>query len=178
MKFSLPSCLRKHVLARDIFRLTKRVSPAERWSVMNRLDQTVHATSGNPAASRRETPLGIGITWPAGALTFSAYPPPGSNAHTYIQSDAIMTGLNHPMEELWIIKWQAICHWYWNGMTENTIGLSCFLSFMKNGWVVLQLKGQCFCSSSETVKGQCPGKMGSYPFELRFNRCNEGGIKR
>ncbi len=165
MKFSLPSCLRKHALARDIFRLTKRVSPAERCSVMNRVDQTVHATSGNPAASRRETPLGIGITWPAGALTFSAYPPPGSNAHTYIQ-------------ELWIIKWQAICHWYWNGMTENMIGLSCFLSFMKNGWVVLQLKGQCFCSSSETVKGQCPGKMGSYPFELRFNRCDEGGIKR
>jgi hypothetical protein len=32
--------------------------------------------------------------------------------------------------------------------------------------------------SSQTAKGQCPGKMGSYPFELRFNSCDEGGIKR
>jgi hypothetical protein len=57
---------------------------------MKIVDQTVQATSGNPAASRRETPFGIGSTCPAGTFTFSAYPPPPSNAQTYMDSTRTM----------------------------------------------------------------------------------------
>jgi hypothetical protein len=49
---------------------------------MNTVDQTVEATSGNPAASLSETPSGIGSSCPAGTTTFSAYPPPLSRAQT------------------------------------------------------------------------------------------------
>src|SRR6201998_2522624 len=56
--------------------------PLLRWAVSTRFDHTVHATSGNPAASMRSTPSGIGITCPAGTATYSAYPPPASSAQT------------------------------------------------------------------------------------------------
>ena len=49
---------------------------------MKTVDQTVHATSGNPAASNKETPFGMGRRCTAGRDTFSAYPPPPSKAHT------------------------------------------------------------------------------------------------
>ena len=49
---------------------------------MNTVDQTVQATSGKPAASVSDTPSGTGSSCPAGTTTFSAYPPPLSNAHT------------------------------------------------------------------------------------------------
>lgn len=61
---------------------TRRLSPGWRCTVMKTVDQTVDATSGIAAASRRDTPFGIGNTWPSGTFTFSAYPPPPSNAHT------------------------------------------------------------------------------------------------
>ena len=44
---------------------------------MKTLDQTVHATSGRPAASTRSTPAGTGITWPAGTATRVGVPPTG-----------------------------------------------------------------------------------------------------
>jgi hypothetical protein len=53
---------------------------------MKIVDQTVQATSGIPAASCRETPFGIGNTCPAGTFTFSACPPPPSNAQTCTNS--------------------------------------------------------------------------------------------
>jgi hypothetical protein len=49
---------------------------------MKTVDQTVHATSGKPAASARDTPSGTGSSCPAGTTTFSAYPPPLSSAQT------------------------------------------------------------------------------------------------
>jgi hypothetical protein len=49
---------------------------------MNTVDQTVQATSGKPAASVSDTPSGTGSSCPASTTTFSAYPPPLSNAHT------------------------------------------------------------------------------------------------
>ena len=47
---------------------------------MKTFDQTVQATSGSAAASTSVTPVGTGITWPAGTTTRSAYPPPASRA--------------------------------------------------------------------------------------------------
>src|SRR5690606_3041028 len=61
---------------------TSTVSPSLSLPKSTRLDQTVHATSGRPAASTRSTPRGTGSTWPAGATTRSAYPPPASRAQT------------------------------------------------------------------------------------------------
>ena len=54
---------------------------------MKTLDHTVHATSGSAAAVTRSTPVGTGITWPAGTATCSAYPPPASSAHTSSPTD-------------------------------------------------------------------------------------------
>jgi hypothetical protein len=77
---------------------TRRLSPFVRCTVMKIVDQTVQATSGIPAASRRETPLGIGSSCPAGTFTFSAYPPPPSTAHTCIHSSRLVfPTIKHPV---------------------------------------------------------------------------------
>ena len=61
---------------------TSRTSPGWMFAVMKMFDQTVQATSGRAAASSRLTPAGTGSSWPAGTVTFSAYPPPVSRAQT------------------------------------------------------------------------------------------------
>ena len=61
---------------------TKTSSPAASPAVMTRLDHTVQATSGSPAASCRLTPAGSGSTCAAGTATYCAYPPPASRAQT------------------------------------------------------------------------------------------------
>src|ERR1700739_3791541 len=65
--------------------------PLLRWAVITRFDHTVQAPSGNPAASTRSTPSGIGITWPAGTATYWAYPPPASRAQTSCPTDHSVT---------------------------------------------------------------------------------------
>lgn len=51
---------------------TKKSSPFESLISLKTDDHTEHATSGKEAASRMETPFGIGKTWPSGTFTFSA----------------------------------------------------------------------------------------------------------
>ena len=70
---------------------TSSVSPGWRPAIMNTLDQTVQATSGIDPAATRSRPSGIGISWPAGTATSSAYPPPASSAHTSSPTDQPVT---------------------------------------------------------------------------------------
>ena len=51
---------------------TRMISPGLSRAVSTRLDHTVQAASGRPAASAMLTPSGIGITWAAGTATYCA----------------------------------------------------------------------------------------------------------
>ena len=42
------------------------------WAPMTTVDHTVQAASGSAAASSKPTPSGTGMTWRAGADTYSA----------------------------------------------------------------------------------------------------------
>uniref|UniRef100_A0A9I9EF82 Uncharacterized protein n=1 Tax=Cucumis melo TaxID=3656 RepID=A0A9I9EF82_CUCME len=66
----------------DRFRKPAAVYMIHIYVRCKQIDQTVQATSGRLAASFNETPSGIGSSCPAGAATFSAYPPPARIAHT------------------------------------------------------------------------------------------------
>ena len=57
-------------------------SPAAKRMRSKRLYQTVKKFSGTQAASASDSPGGGGRQKPAGAVQYSAYPPPGVSAHT------------------------------------------------------------------------------------------------
>src|SRR5204862_286495 len=59
-----------------------RPSPAARPPSTTRLTKAVRNASGMPAAATRSSAGGAGNTWPRGAATYSACPPPASSAHT------------------------------------------------------------------------------------------------
>ncbi len=61
-------------------------SPAAKWPRSNTLVHTVKYVSGMPAARTISNPYGTGSACGAGALTYSAYPPPATKAHTWSPS--------------------------------------------------------------------------------------------
>src|ERR1035437_2278172 len=61
---------------------TRKMSPCVRRARSKTFTQTVKKVSGSEAASTRDSPLGIGRHCGAGAVQYSAYPPPATSAQT------------------------------------------------------------------------------------------------
>src|ERR1043165_4158484 len=61
---------------------TRKLSPERNFPRSNTLLQTVKNVSGSDAASTNESPRGTGRHCTAGAVQYSAYPPPATNAQT------------------------------------------------------------------------------------------------